>query len=491
MDGFDKYGLINSGAVPYLTQEWTTVTGSPTIVAGLSATGSAIALVNGQVANRSLGVNAPRLIGGVRFSSGLTTNHGLTFFDVSTAQATISIGNAGAISIRNGTIAGTIINTSVATVTANSIHYLEWDITFTNTGAYQIWLDGVSILSGTGDMTGTANNYANTIGLVTPAGSSGVLTFDDLYVFDTTGTTNNAVLLTSPRIETQFPNADAAVQFGIGASTIVVGGTTSRAGATATTGLSAALWLRFVVPSRNCTLNSISFVPAFNNAAANFRVCLYADTGAGIPGALITSGSLITGATNGVTVTGTITPQSLTAGTQYWIGFITDAGGSTYISYEINGQARQVGITFASGPPATAPAMSVSSFTPMFWGNVTNINANYYEVGQNPVSGNLSYLFDATVGHEDLYQFPPLSTPPVAIYAVAVKANLSKSDAGAKTASVRLKSGATDSAGTGGVQAPGASYAWFRTHFETDPNTGSAWTLAALNASQAGVKVES
>jgi hypothetical protein len=121
---------------------------------------------------------------------------------------------------------------------------------------------------------------------------------------------------------------------------------------------------------------------------------------------------------------------------------------------------------------------------------LTNTNANFYEVGLNPTSGNLSYLFDATVGHEDLYTYPSFVVPPLTIYGVAVKANVAKSDAGAKTVSVRLKSGITDSPGSVSSFAPAASYGWMTSLFPNDPATGAAWTVSALNAAQAGIKVE-
>jgi hypothetical protein len=129
----------------------------------------------------------------------------------------------------------------------------------------------------------------------------------------------------------------------------------------------------------------------------------------------------------------------------------------------------------------------------VIYGNITlAAPVNWYEVTSQPPQGAASYVYDSVVGHEDLYTYPALSAAPTSIYAVAVKASVAKSDAGAKTLSVRLKSGATDSAGTGGTAiAPGTSYAWSISLFETNPNGSVAWTLSALNAAQAGLKVES
>jgi hypothetical protein len=185
------------------------------------------------------------------------------------------------------------------------------------------------------------------------------------------------------------------------------------------------------------------------------------------------------------------TAQALTAGTQYWLGTMTDiAVTNIYFGQDTSLNARSATATFASGAPGTAPGMTAGITAGILFGTLST-QANWATVDQNPNEGTFSYVFDATVGHEDLYAFPVLSAPPSAIYAVAVKASLSKSDAGAKTASVRLKSGATDSAGTGGTAlAPGTSFGWMTSVFERDPNGNVAWTKTALDAAQAGVKVE-
>jgi hypothetical protein len=107
------------------------------------------------------------------------------------------------------------------------------------------------------------------------------------------------------------------------------------------------------------------------------------------------------------------------------------------------------------------------------------------------VQGTQSYVYDSVVGHEDLYAFPALSIAPTAIYAVAVKANVAKSDSGAKTVSMRVNSGGTDSGGSLTGQAPGTSFGWLTSLFPTDPATGLAWTQAGLNAAQSGIRIDS
>jgi hypothetical protein len=497
MDGFDKYGGVNSNAtvVQALLQqgEWTSVTTNLGISAGLSATGYSLNFVTqNNAAAKTLAASYNRLIGGFRFNSNLGNPGGIQLNDAGTGQVSVVVNAAtGTISVKNGLLgSGTVLGTSTASVSAGTTHYLEFDITIGNANNYQVWLDGVSILSGTGDTQATANSTVNGFSVAIGTGGSPIFQMDDLYIFDATGTTNNAPLLTSPRIETQFPTGDAAVQFAIGAATL---GNGVARGGTNYTGGANTLYVRPYTPARNCTLNSISLQAAQTNGTVNLRPVVYADN-AGVPngGALLSGGATVTGQTSGIIMTLPLTtPVALTAGTQYWLGFMQDAGSANMTAQDASALGRFVAATFASGAPATCPTTTGSQVSVVVYGNITNTGVNWYEVASQPPQGAPSYVYDATVGHEDLYSFPSLSVPPTAIYAVAVKASLSKSDAGAKTASVRLKSAATDSAGTGGTAlAPGTSYAWMTSLFERDPNGNIAWTQPNLNAAQAGVKVE-
>ena len=150
---------------------------------------------------------------------------------------------------------------------------------------------------------------------------SNTLQLDDLYLFDTTTSFNNAVLNTNPRIETQFPVSDSTVQFSFGAA--ILGNAYSITSNTNAPGANE-LFLRSFTPGVNCTIASVSCVPEATSAAANFEAVIYSDSG-GAPHSLLSGGSQVTGTTLGTTLTGPLTtPQSLTAGTPYWLGFITD-----------------------------------------------------------------------------------------------------------------------------------------------------------------------
>jgi hypothetical protein len=498
LESFDKYGPVNSNPTSVnamLTAgEWTSAGVNWSVVAGLSSTGQAISGGMGGALPlvKTLSANYSRLIGGVRFASNLVGGFaaGVGFGDAGAVQCTITINPAGTISLRNGlATSATILATSGTSVSANSTHYLEWDITFGNSAAYQVWLDGVSLFSGTGDTTTTANNTANQFILAASVTATITMTYDDLYLFDSTGTTNNAVLLTSPRVETTFPTSDSAVQFAFGAG--ILGSNAARV-ATTSAPAAGSLVLRRFTPAVAGTLASITIMPGGTSAPANYRGVCYADSGGTAPGTLMSSGTQVTGVTSGTAATLPLTtPQSLSAGTQYWIGFIND---TAVVLQQSDGSTLgyRAANTYASGAPGTAPAMTSGQASWLLWGNLTGISgANYNEVTQQPPPGAQSYVFDATVGHEDLYNFGALSTSPAFVYAVAVKGYIQKSDAGAKTISLRMKSSATDSAGSLAGQTPATTYGWMTSLFPTDPNGSIAWTGTALNAATSGFRVDS
>lgn len=492
-DGFDKYGPANTNSTSVaalMAGEWNTITAAG-IAAPLSATGQAVTGNGaGGLVSKTLPASLGRIIGGMRFSGTLASaGFGIQFNDGASNQAGFNINTTGTISLRNGGWStGTVIATSTAAISANTTHYIEWDISFSNSAAYNIYLDGVSILSGTADTTATANNSISSV--IIELGN-GYGTADDFYLFDSTSTTNNAPLLTSPRIETTVPLSDSAVQFSVGAS--VLGGTVTRVTTGNYTSAANAFYLRPFIPARSCTLNSISWMPALTNATVNIRPIVYTDS-AGVPSTLMSAGSTVTGTTSGAVILLPLTtPQSLTAGTQYWLGAMIDTAQSSIgQAYDGSLAGRTATSTFASGAPGTAPTTTAGGATVLLWGNITLASAaNYYEVSQSPPpAANQSYVTDTTVGHEDLYNFPSLSAIPASVYAVAVKAYCERSDSGARTVSLRVSSSGTDSGGSSTGQTPGTSYAWIGSYFPTDPNGSIAWTGANLNIAKTGFKID-
>lgn len=112
---------------------------------------------------------------------------------------------------------------------------------------------------------------------------------------------------------------------------------------------------------------------------------------------------------------------------------------------------------------------------------------NYSRVNEEPMDGDTSYVSAAIVGNEDLYDFADLPYVPASIDAVQVVCAARKDDATTRTVATVLKSGATTDVGPD--LATSASYGAAQKMYELDPNTSAAWTGAAVNALQAGMKV--
>lgn len=508
IEGWDKYGppqLVGTGntgsagtqVVNALRGEWTVNGGfgNCTIGAPLSATGGSITMlgqngVGGSGVSKAFGANFATAVGGVRFqviSFGVNGSfQNLILRDSTTTQAALGVDNTGHIVLFNA--AGTQIATSVGTIVAGAPHYLEWTIAMSSTGGYTIYLDGVSILTGTGNFHGSANNFYNGI-LFQATGTGGAGTgflFDDLYIDDGTG----APLLTSPIVQTQFPNSDSAVTFAQGAFAVGYWNALSTANATASGANTLAL-RGFTAPAGGQTLNSISVLPTATSVGANYKAVLYADS-AGAPGALLATGTQVTGTVSGTVLTLPFASgQALTAGTAYWIGYITDTS-VTLVIGESSLAGRSKANTYSGGAPNPAGVMTTGLQSWMIWGNCTSATTNAaVEAEQAPLGiwGDFGFVTSSTIGNEDLFGFPALSGSPVSVYAVAVKGYMKDQAAGARTVTLNTKSSGTDSPGSNAGFTPPTTYNWASSIFLTDPATGIAWTVGGVNAATSGYKI--
>ena len=524
MDGFDKYGpagtmtTASSGGIsassPSLITlleagEWTTASNDSSfgvfdrlsVATGLSGTGQSLSFSSASGGgnihiDKTLTTNYTRLIGGFRFQYNLgDVNPYFKFRDTTTAQCSVVFLNSGHIALYTGAgSGGTQVAISSVLIGVLATHYIEFDITFGSSASYQVWLDGSSIFSGTGNTISTANSYANAISFVSPGSNGTTFIFDDFYLFDSTGSTNNAALLSSPRIETQFPNGDSQTQFTNNGTVIGndYGDLVPQAGASTYSVSANTLFLMPVTPAVNMTLNNVSCMPDSTNGSANFKAVIYPDSGGSPNGeALIAVGTQVTGVTAGTILTGPFgSPPSLTGGTPYWIGFINDSS-YTIAKTDATNAGVEASNTYTSGAPGTCPSVTTGQANVQLWGNCTGSAVNWVSENKNPQIGDASSVTSSTVGNEDLYVFPALSTVPTAIYAAAVKGSVRKTDVGSRTVDLRMKSSSTDSAGTNAGQALATTYQWASSHFETDPNTSTAWTYSGINAATSGVKVAS
>ncbi|HEY2617788.1 MAG TPA: hypothetical protein VGI78_10655 [Acetobacteraceae bacterium] len=109
---------------------------------------------------------------------------------------------------------------------------------------------------------------------------------------------------------------------------------------------------------------------------------------------------------------------------------------------------------------------------------------NFSQVSEAHQDGATSYVFDATVGHADFYNIAALAATPASVVAVTTRGFAEKSDAGARSGAVQLKSGGITIASPSTALA--TSFGWLWRTDQTDPNTGAAWTPLGVNGVQIG-----
>jgi len=116
----------------------------------------------------------------------------------------------------------------------------------------------------------------------------------------------------------------------------------------------------------------------------------------------------------------------------------------------------------------------------------TDTGANFSQVNELPPSMG-QYVGSSTVGQRDLYAMTDVGVAVSSINVVEAIALAQNSDAGGGSIAPTLKSGATINEATAIGLSTSAGYVTSR--WETDPATSAAWTIAAVNALEAGATV--
>jgi|SRR5579863_215493 len=499
-DGMDKYGPpgIILGGPGQLTlnqllqQEYNVTNGTFNVVQGLSSTGYAL-LSNGDGVqtwlSKTLTANYSRILFSMRFYDGLIGHNGIAFFDNATRQCYIKVETTGRISLYRGN--GTLIASSGSSINLNTIHVLSGDITFSSTGAYTIYLDAVPILTGTGNTIVSANSYFNLYQVFgIESGGDGGMAIDDLQLMSGT---DDTFCTDAIRIETQWPTGDYQTQFTNGGNLIVPAGIAAHA-IYSTTNTQAtivgSLFLVRCISDVNCTLGSVFCVPLTTNSGAKFKSVVYSEVSSA-PHTLLGTGTEVVGCVDGTPLSSTIVGGvALTAGTPYWIGFITD----TQLNYALidltTKLAARAANTYSAGAPNPAPAMTTGQDEYEIWGDCSGTATNWESEAQRVAPDDTSSISSSTVGNEDLYTFPALTTTPIRVWGMDVRA-VAHLDTGARGLALHVLSGVTD--GTGSVADTGLATGavWVSSSFDTDPNTGSSWTGSGVNAATAGPGIAS
>lgn len=122
--------------------------------------------------------------------------------------------STGALKLKTGT--SDLATSTNDYISLNTWHHIEWKFTVGTNSAYVVKVDGVTWLSGTGNTKAGSSNYYNGFRLMPVTSYSGGGSysqwFDDLYIFDAAGLTNND-LVGDCKIVTIYPTSDNSCNF--------------------------------------------------------------------------------------------------------------------------------------------------------------------------------------------------------------------------------------------------------------------------------------
>lgn len=201
IDGFDHYVTAE------IARKWSTSAGNAAISAtGRRATSKSLSIssANDRVTLQLPAAEGTLCVGFAYYSTSAPSGHeGVEFAISGAAQCTVFFNANGSISVARGAYNGTVLGTSaIGLIKANTWQYVEFKaVIHDSTGTYEVKVNGVSVLSGTGaDTKGQTTADADQL---TIQGSGVAILIDDLYLDD-------ADFLGDCRVDTLMPNGAGA-----------------------------------------------------------------------------------------------------------------------------------------------------------------------------------------------------------------------------------------------------------------------------------------
>jgi hypothetical protein len=483
-DGFDLYtaaadataGYWDVGTVPSMTFQPGRFTGSQAWQCGTT----------GIFLTKTSGVNdaVHHLVVAFRQTAaitGSTLGGYLQLLDGATAQCSVVFRSDGAILLTSGGPAGTALATYTGAVAANNTWYqFEIEVVINNTtGSFKVRKNGNSVDDfslGSLNTRVSANSYANKLIFGVNASVS-QQQFDDLFWKSDAA---SVPWMGDIRCFTRMPASDQTAVFSrtpTGAYPLFTQNAISAVAA------NQGRYAPFTI-GNNGSIGSVT-VPFTVASTANFKCTIFSDN-ANAPGTALGSATPVSAPAIGTATFTFGTPVSVTAGTKYWVGVIGDAASGTQGASSLT----TVGVTSASPTYAAFPASNPTVTTgvnPICFGIGITPAVNWPFVAEAQQDATTSYVYSSTVNDADFYGISSISSTPATVIACTTRAYGQKSDAGTRTMAVQVKSGATTVASpTLVLSSSGFQWAW-RTDV-TDPNTGAAWTPAAVNTVLIGPK---
>ena len=207
IEGFEAFGQTNAVAVVGFSTKYAIVNGPTNVrVADGRVSGKSVNLTisTAYFQTPSLTTNATLIVGfAVQFVSYAAIRI-ISLYDGATEGMNLRIKADGEFEIyRSGTLLATTVGAAIGTSTWA---YIELKVVCGNTGSYELRINGVNVLSdGSEDTQQGANAYHTAVRFL-PGNNSSTL-YDDMYVLDGSGLTNND-FLGSQRVLAFRPNAE-------------------------------------------------------------------------------------------------------------------------------------------------------------------------------------------------------------------------------------------------------------------------------------------
>ncbi len=480
-DSYDCYAAVADAVPTY----WDSGTGGGALVAGRfsgsmcysSSANTGVFLAKSSAVNDAVHhlVVAFRSTAAI---SGTTLGAYLQLLDGTTGQCCIVFRSDGAILLTSGTPAGAVLDTYTGAFTVQNTWYaFEFEVVINNsTGSWAVRKNGNPgndrALGGL-DTQVSANAYANKLQF----GQQGAVNAhqtDDLYW---RSDASSVAWMGDIRCYTRAPASDAAVQFSRAPLTLQQAVTVS--GTTYAKTANTVVYTAFT-PTWSGTITAVDI--GCSAATAHMKAAIY---GSALTTVLGTSSEVTNPVAYPTLNTLTFSPSvAVTAGTTYYLAVNQDAS----ITYRVLGITASTGTTTYASFPAASPTGLTSGQPPPHATIYINPTSNYPFVSEPQQDATTSYVYDSVVGHSDLYGIAAIASTPLTTFAVVTRAYAIKSDAGTRTMAVQLKSGASTVASPTVVLTP-SNWQWAWRHDTTDPQTGSAWTAAAVNTALIGPTV--
>ena len=214
IDGFETYGNTANAVVAAgdVARRWMAFSENAIKVqVGRDGSGKCLSMETSSCRITKVGLNTTNdtLVVGVAMylsSIGASAFQPIQLFSGATFGMNLQVNTDGSVSVRRGST--TLANSANSNlITANSWHYVELKVKSANSGGtFDVYINGVNELSGNGDTQDGPFSYHTAVSFRRGDLSSAIY-FDDLYILDGTGATNNDVL--GPMyVTTIYPDGD-------------------------------------------------------------------------------------------------------------------------------------------------------------------------------------------------------------------------------------------------------------------------------------------